>query len=427
MTLLAQPNIKALYADQCAHMETYIMFRIAQRVLDLTPALTKKGRAPLKMSIGAPTAAPPQALIDALKQALDEPGMHTYSVPKGEPFFRQAVAQRMQARFGVTVNPDTEVCSLIGSKEGLAHIFQAILTPRVEAKEKDIILVPDPGYASYVDSITVLGGLAYPMPLTPENRYLPDVREVMTQLASAGYNPQRVKALLLNYPSNPIGATAPFSYYEDVVAFARQHNVLIINDAAYVDMVFPGEEKPRSILEVPGARDISIELHSLSKPYAITGWRLGFAVGHPDAVGILAKVKGTVDSGLFRGMQKAAAFALTSPQCDDYIAAMVAVYERNQNLAIEGFRKLGWPVDTIRPPRATFYLWLPIPPRYLLANGGSGCEGFCNALLETSGVVAVPGTAFGQNGEGFIRLSLVTPESELAEVVQRMETDGFVY
>jgi LL-diaminopimelate aminotransferase len=402
-------------------METYIMFRIAQRVVELTPELEKKGRPPLKMSIGAPTVDPPKALIDQYKKFLDEPGIHTYSVPKGEKFFRDAVSQRMKSRFGVDVDPNKEVCSLIGSKEGLANIFRALITPRFEEKEKDVILTPDPGYASYVDAINIAGGHSFPVYLTPENRYLPSYRQAFEAAVAEGFKADRIKAMIINYPSNPIGATAPFSYYEETVAFAKEHNILLISDVAYSEMVFEGEEKPHSILEVPGAKDISIEFHSLSKPYAITGWRLGFAVGHQDAVGILETVKSTLDSGLFKAQQKAAAFALTSPECDAFIAQMNKVYEANQALMLEGFKRLGWPVEEINPPRATFYLWLPIPPRY------TSCEQFSTELLEKSGVVVVPGTAFGKGGEGFIRLSLVNPKHELEAVIQRMAEDGFTY
>lgn len=417
----AQFSVKDLYSDYCKNMETYIMFRIAARVAELTPELEKKGRPPLKMSIGAPTVEPPKVLLDYFVKTLSEPGIHTYSVPKGEKFFLEAVANRMKTRFGVDVNPATEVTSLIGSKEGLANMFRGIITPRWEEKERDIILTPDPGYASYVDAINIAGGLSYPTPLTPENHYLPNLDEAVENLKRDGYNPARIKAVIINYPSNPIGATAPFSYYEEVVAFARKHKILVISDVAYSEMYFAGEEAPHSILEVAGAKDLAVEFHSLSKPYAMTGWRIGFAVGNADAIGILAKVKGTMDSGIFRAVQKAAAFALTSPECDEYIRQCNLVYAENQNVMLAGFKRLGWPVEAMNPPKATFYLWLPIPRNY------SSCEKFASDVLEKSGVVLVPGTAFGKTGEGFVRLSLVTPKHELEEVINRFEQDGFLY
>ena len=423
----AQPasgfSVKSLYSDYCANMETYIMFRIAARVVELTPELEKKGLPPIKMSIGAPTVEPPRVLLDHFIKALSEPGIHTYSVPKGEKFFLDAVATRMKKRFGVDINPATEVTSLIGSKEGLANMFRAIITPRPNVKEQDIILTPDPGYASYVDAITVAGGHSYPTPLTLENNYMPDLDQAVENLKRDGFDPARLKAVIINYPSNPIGACAPLNYLEKVVEFARRHKILVISDIAYSEMYFDGQEAPHSILEVPGAKELAIEFHSLSKPYAMTGWRIGFAVGNADAIGILSNIKGTMDSGIFRAVQKAAAFALTSPECDEYIRECNQMYAKNQKIMLEGFRRLGWPIDQMNPPKATFYLWLPIPRRYV----EQGCEKFASEVLETTGVVLVPGTAFGKTGEGFVRLSIVNPVSELEEVINRLEKGGYLY
>ncbi len=414
-------DVKSLYSDYCANMETYIMFRIAQRVVELTPELEAKGRAPIKMSIGAPTQPPPKALVDYFKKVLDEPGINTYSVPKGEKFFRDAVSNRMKSRFGVDIDANTEVTSLVGSKEGLGNFFRTLITPTMDMKNRDIIMAPDPGYASYKDAIEVAGGRCYPVPLTLENSYMPEMEGILEQLKSDGFDPKKVKALIVNYPSNPIGATCTFEYYEQIVAFCRKHHILLISDIAYAEMVFKGEEKPHSVLEVDGAMDLAIEFHSLSKPYAMTGWRIAFAVGNADAVGILAKVKGTLDSGIFKAIQKAAAFALTEPVCEDYIQDVLDIYEANQNLMLDGFRELGWPVDAIKPPRATFYFWLPIPPRY------KSSVDFANEMLEKAGIVVVPGVAFGQQGEGHFRMSLVNPEKELNDVLSRMKEDGFTY
>jgi len=418
---MAPVDIKALYSESIRDMETYIMFRIAKRVADLTPELTARGRAPIKLSIGAPVVDPPKVLVDVFKQAMDQPGMHTYSTPKGEKFFRDAVQKRLKDRFGVDINPDTEVCSLIGSKEGLANMFRALVSYRTNPKEQDVIMVPDPGYASYVDAIKICGGYPYAMKLTPQNNYKPDFDELLADMASQGITPQRIKGLVISYPSNPIGALAGLDYYRKAVDFCRKHNILLISDLAYADVYFEGEEPPHSLLEVPGAKDITIEFHSLSKPYATTGWRMGFAVGHRDAIDALERVKGTVDSGLFKATQKAAAFAMNSPECFQFALAQNKQYQINQELMIKGFKELGWPVETLNPPRATFYLWMPMPPRYKDATT------FCNDLLEKSGVVAVPGTAFGQYGEGFFRMSLVDTPEMLQEAISRMKKDGFTY
>jgi LL-diaminopimelate aminotransferase len=418
---LSKPDVKSLYSQLCADMEPYIMFRIAQRVADLTDELVAKGRKPIKMSIGAPTVLPPQQLRDKVKSLLTDDGLNTYSTPRGELFFRDAVAKRMLSRFGVLVEPRKEVCSLIGSKEGLAAMFRALVTPKDKTVDKDIILIPDPGYASYVDAIKIAGGLPYAVPLNAENNYMPNLDRIHQALSNSGYNPTNIKAVVINYPNNPTGALATLDYYKEVVAFARQHNILIISDIAYADMVFDGVEKPHSILEVEGAKDIAIEFHSMSKPYAITGWRLGFAVGNEDAISILATVKSTMDSGIWKVLQKAGAFALTSPDCANFITTMNRVYQENQQFMIEGFKDLGWPMDEISIPKATFYFWIPIPPRY------KSCTDFATEMLEKSGIVVVPGTAFGGHGEGYVRLSLVNPREELTTVLARMKEDGFTY
>lgn len=418
---MTKPDIQALYSDSIRDMEVYIMFRIAKRVAELTPGLTAKNRAPIKLSIGAPVTDPPKVLVDYLKSAMDESGIHTYSTPKGEKFFRDAVVQRMKQRFGVDINPETEVCSLLGSKEGLANMFKAIVTYKHNPAEQDVIMVPDPGYASYVDAIKICGGYPYAMKLTPENNYKPDFDTMLADMKSQGIEPSRIKGLILNYPSNPIGALAGLDYYQQAVDFCRKHNILLISDLAYADVYFPGEEPPHSVLEIPGAKEITLEFHSLSKPYATTGWRMGFAVGHPDAVTGLERVKGTLDSGLFKAVQKAAAFAMNSPECFAYVETQNKQYQRNQEIMVKGFQELGWPMDRISPPKATFYLWLPTPPRYKAA------EDFTNELMEKSGVVTVPGTAFGQYGEGFFRMSLVDTEKNLHEVICRMKEDGFTF
>ncbi|MEB3207092.1 MAG: aminotransferase class I/II-fold pyridoxal phosphate-dependent enzyme [Vampirovibrionales bacterium] len=418
-------DLNRLAGEQWRNREEYIMFRIAKRVAELTPSLTEKGRAPLLMSMGAPTAKPPKALIAYTQKMLEEPGLDTYSTPAGELFFRQAVAERMKTRFGLTVDPKTEVLSLLGSKEGLGNMFRALITPKVDLKQQDIILTPDPGYASFKEAISAAGGHSYPIPLTPDNDYLPNLDEVMAQLEADGFDAKRVKAVILNYPSNPIGATAPRSYLEQAVAFARKHQILLISDLAYADLNFPGTEKPVSILEIPGAKDLAIEFHSLSKPYAMTGWRIGFAVGNPWAINLLATVKSTLDSGIFKVLQKAAAFALTSPECEAYIWEKNAEFAANQVDMLAGFKALGWPIESMKIPQATFYLWLPVPPRYL--SEAQPDVTFAQQLLEASGIVVVPGTAFGQYGAGFIRLSLVLDEARHREVIARMQADGFTY
>jgi LL-diaminopimelate aminotransferase len=420
MSQTTSTDIKSLYSEHVKDLQTYIMFRIKQRMLDLTPELEKKDRTPLNMSIGAPTQPPPAVVMEALEKAIYEPKISMYSSSKGEAFFLEAAAKRMKKRFNVEVNPKTQVCSLIGSKEGLVNLFRAFITPTVNEKDKDIIMVPDPGYASYQEAIRTIGGLAYPVALKPEDNYLPDPEKILDQLEKDGYNKNKVKMLVINYPSNPIGATAPLEYLQKIVDFGLKHNIIICSDAAYVDMQF-GDIPAASILQCEGAMDIAIECHSLSKPYSMTGWRIGFAVGNIDVVGILAKVKSTTDTGIFKAIQRAGQVALTDPSCDEYIKENNAILQQKQKLMVDGLKKLGWPIDEKSVPGATFYLWLPVPERYK-----DGDE-YTADLLETSGIVAVPGSAFGQYGKNYFRLSLVLPEEMLTQVIERMEKDNFRY
>ena len=408
------------FNDYVQSLETYIMFRIKETVSKITPELKAKGRAPIALSMGAPTAAPPKYLTDALKSALDESGIHTYSTPKGEKFYREAVARRMKERFGVELNPDTEIFSLIGSKEGLANFIRILINPTTVDEEKEIIMVPDPGYASYGEMIKVSGGKAYSVPLTPENNFMPDMDKVWENLVKEGYKPEKVKALMINYPNNPLGATATREYLQSLVAFCKKHNLLLISDAAYTDMYFKPELKPMSILEIEGAKDVAVEFFSFSKPYAVTGWRLGWICGNADAVKVFGKLKSTLDSGLFKALQKACAEILNSEEGEEYIKEANIRFKKNQEIFVKGLKEeLGW--GDFNVPDATFYLWIPIPPRYK-----SSVE-FTDDLMHKSGVVMVPGDAFGKYGKGFCRVSIVCSEEELREVIRRMKEDGFVY
>ena len=416
------PDIKALYSDYVKTLDTYIMFKIKQKTVALTPELLKKDRKPIMLSIGSPTTRPPEYVIDALKKALDEDKNHTYSTTKGEKYFLEAAAQRMKNRFGVDISVDNgEVTSLVGSKEGLCAMFRALINPSLNPKEQDIIMIPDPGYASYKEQIRTAGGNAYPIPLKPENNYMPDPEEVLAQLEKDGFDPKKVKAFVVNYPNNPLGVCATREYLQKVVDFCYKRNILLMSDVAYVDMYFEGEEAPASIFEFPKAKEIAIEFHSLSKPYALTGWRIGWACGNKDAVGILAKVKSTIDTGVFKAIQKAASEILVSPIGDEYIKEVNKSYEERQQIMVNGLKELGWDFSKIDVPRATFYLWVPIPSRYKTATD------FANALLETSGIVVVPGTGFGTYGEGYIRIAVTATADDIKLAIKRMKEDGFYF
>ncbi len=413
--------MKKLFNKFVQEIETYIMVKIKQRTLALTPELVAKGRAPIALDIGAPTDNPPKFAIEKLKEALDFDGIHKYSTPKGEASFLEAVAQRMKTRFNVDVDPNTEVCSLIGSKEGLANIIRELINPTLKEEDKEIILVPDPGYASYSQMLLVSGGISYPIPLTKENNYMPDMEEVWESLKKDGYDQKKVKAVIVNYPNNPLGVTATKEYYKHVVDFCKKHQILLISDAAYCDMYFDENKKPISALEIEGAKDVTLEFHSFSKPYAMTGWRIGWVCGNKDALGMFARQKSTIDTGLFKGLQYAAAAVLNSKEGDEYIAGANKNFKEKQEILVNGLRKLGWDESTFIAPDATFYLWIPISRAYKTSKE------FADALLEKSGIVAVPGDAFGKYGAGYLRFSIVAPKDKLYEVIERMEKDGFRY
>ena len=413
--------MRNLFNDDVMSLDTYIMFKLKEETARLTPELKAKNRAPISLSMGAPTANPPEYVINRLKEILDEDGIHTYSTPKGEKYFREAIALRMKNRFGVDMDPETEIFSLVGSKEGIANLIRTLITPKKGEKEKDVILVPDPGYASYLEFVKCSGGKSYPIPLTYDNDYKPDMAEVWNNLIKDGYKPENVKAMILNFPNNPLGVTTTKDYVAKVIDFCKKHEILLISDAAYCDLYFNENEKPFSVFELEGAKDVAVEFYSFSKPYAVTGWRLGWICGNSEIVQRFGKAKSTIDNGIFKALQKACAELLNSKEGDDYIKAGNEGYKHKQAIMVKGFKELGWPIDESKIPHTTFYLWLPIPPRYKSAYE------FCEDLLKTSGIVLVPGNAFGSHGEGFFRLSYVCSDEQLQEVIDRMKADGFTF
>ncbi len=412
-------DMKKLFNEDVMQLDTYIMVKLKEKTAALKDELSAKNRAPISLSMGAPTCPPPQALIDKLKECLTEDNIHTYSVTKGEPYYRQACALRMKNRFGVEIDPNTEVCSVLGSKDGLANLIRFLINTKSNDKEKDIILIPDPGYASYSQMINCSGGKAYPICLTPENNYQPDLDTVWQNLKNDGYDEKKVKAVIINYPNNPLGVGASREYIKSVLDFCKKHDLLLISDAAYCDLYYSEDVKPFSVFEFEGAKEIAVELFTLSKPYSVTGWRLGWICGNKDVVARFAKGKSTIDNGMFKALQKACAYIMTSKDGDDYINWANSQYKNKQNILVKGLKELGWNVDNI--PQTTFYLWLPIPTKY-----NSSME-FCNDLLEKSGIVTVPGSAFGTMGEGYFRISYVCSDEELQEVINRMKSDGFKF
>lgn len=413
--------MKELFNEYVKSIDTYIMFRIKQEAAKLAPELEAKGRSPIALAMGAPAAPPPKFVYDKLIESLSTAQIHAYSTPKGENFFLEAIAKRMKKRFGVNLDPKTEIFSLIGSKEGLANFIRALINPSLNDKDKDIILVPDPGYASYTQMVKTSGGKSFGIALTKENNFMPDMYKVWEKMINDGYDEKRVKAMIINYPSNPLGATCTKEYLKHLVDFCKEKQIWLLSDAAYCDIYFDEKNKPHSILEIDGAKDIAVEFYSFSKPYSMTGFRLGWICGNSDAVGTFGRLKSTIDTGIFKALQKCASQVLNAVEGDSYIEESNRGFKNKQTIVVNGLKDLGWEIDNKDIPSATFYLWLPIPPRY------NSSKEFTDDLLKTSGIVVVPGNAFGDNGEGYFRISAVATDEQLKEAVNRMKTDGFYY
>ena len=350
----------------------------------------------IDLGIGDPDLPTPPHIIHALQKAAEDPANHRYPSYEGMLAYRQAVADWYAKRFNVRLDPEQEVLTLIGSKEGTAHIPLAFVNPG------DIVLVPDPGYPVYATGAWFAGGDVHWMPLRRENGFLPDLDAIPAEVA------RRAKLMYLNYPNNPTAAVATRDFFGRVVAFARRHGILVCHDLMYSELKFDGFEPP-SLLEVEGAREVGVEFHSLSKTYSMTGWRLGFCVGNRAAVAGLGAVKTNVDSGVFQAVQIAGIAALTGPQ--DLAEQYRRTYEARRNIAVAGLKQLGWQVDV---PKGTFFVWAPVP-------GGLDSRAFATRLLEEAGVVVTPGVGFGPSGEGFYRIALTVAESRIAEAMERLK------
>jgi len=369
-----------------------------REIAALKAKMIQEGNEPIDFGIGDPDMPTPDFIIEALCEAARDPSTHQYDETGfGIPEYKQAIADFAGRRFGVDIDPDGEVQSCIGAKEALAHIIWAYVDP------SDVVLVPDPAYSVFKVQTSWCGGAAFPMPLLPENDFLPDLDRIPRAVA------QQAKLMFLNYPNNPTGAVAPIEFYERAVAFARKHELLIVQDAAYCEVAFDGYE-PHSILEVPAAKDVAIEMHTLSKTFNMTGWRVGWAMGGAEYIEGLSKTKSNVDSGTFMAIQRAAVVALNN--YESWVGEMRGEYRRRRNALVEGLNSLGW---NLQPPRATFYLWVPVPP-------GETSEAFAAKLLRDCQVLAMPGAVYGPCGEGFVRMSLtIQGEDKLGLIEQAID------
>src|SRR5881396_1281930 len=353
----------------------------------------------INLGIGDPDLPTPAPIVKQMRQAAGNPKHHQYPSYEGMLSFRQAVADWYKRRFNVTLDPDAEVLTLIGSKEGIGHVPLAFVDPG------DVVLVPSPGYPVYPVGTSFAGGTSYFMPITKANDYLPDLAAVPKDVA------RKAKLMFLNYPNNPTSATAGKDFFRRVVDFAQEHRIIVCHDAAYSEIYYDGR-RPPSFLEIEGAKEVGVEFHSLSKTFNMTGWRIGFAVGNRQVLAGLGKVKSNLDSGVFQAVQGAGIAALESK---DVLAADIrSMYQERRDVLLPGLKRIGLEVE---PLHAAFYVWVTVPKGFTSAS-------FTAHLLEKAGIVTTPGNGFGEVGEGYIRMTLCTPKKRLLEAVSRMEKAG---
>ena len=379
-------------ADRMNNIPPYVFATVAQRIREKNA----QGIDILNLGIGSPDMGPPNWITEVMIQASLVESHHRYPGYVGSPVLRNAWASYYQTRFGVTLNPDTQVLPLIGSKEGVAHIALALVDPG------DVVLVPDPGYPVYDMSTMMAGGTNYPMPLLEENGFLPDLDAIPPEVL------ERTVAIWLNYPNNPTGAIAPMEFYEKVVAYAKKYEFAVLSDNPYADITFDGYRAP-SFLEAAGAMDVGIEINSISKTYNMAGWRIGAAVGNTMLVNALLRVKSNVDTGIFYPLQAGAAAALTGDQ--SWISERNKIYKRRRDVAVTGLREAGFTVNT---PVASLYVWPRVPDGY-------DANALAWHLFDKAQVWITPGEAFGAAGKPFMRLSLCTNAEALASALERVK------
>lgn len=357
----------------------------------------KRGIDVINLGIGDPDVPTPDFIVNKMIEAVKNPQNHQYPEYDGSIEFRQAAADFYERRFGVKLDPETEVLTLLGSKEGIAHIFGALVN------DGDFTLVPDPQYPVYKLATSITGGIAYPMPLRPENNFYPDFSLIPEEVF------KRAKIIFLNYPNNPTGAVASIDFYKKAVEIGKKYDILICNDNAYSEFTYDGVISP-SILQVEGAMDTAIEFHTLSKSYNMTGWRIGYAVGNKDAISKLKKMKHNIDSGVFTAIQVAGIEALNHG--DDFIIQMRNLYNNRRQIVFNLLDELGW--NYIRTQGA-FYVWAKVPEQLTSLQ-------FSDYLLEKFGVVVAPGSGYGDCGEGYFRISLTMDEQRISEAFERIKS-----
>ncbi|MBO8158527.1 MAG: LL-diaminopimelate aminotransferase [Thermosyntropha sp.] len=374
------------------NLPPYLFARIEQKIAEAK----EKGVDIINLGIGDPDLPTPKYIIDKMAEAIYDSANHQYPSSVGLLEYRKAVAEWYKKRHGVDLDPKTEIVSLIGSKEGIAHISFAYLD------KDDINLVPDPGYPVYNIGTILAGGKSYFMPLKEENGFLPVLEDIPSDIA------RKAKLMFINYPNNPTGAVASLDFFEKVVEFAKSFDILVCHDAAYSEIAFDGI-KPPSFLEAKGAKDVGIEFNSLSKPFNMTGWRIGWAAGNREAIEVLGRFKSNIDSGVFQAVQYAAVEALKEPE--DHLNQLRKVYQERRDAVLEGLNKIGLKAN---PPKGSFYFWVPVPDGFTSAS-------FAEMILEKAGVIVTPGNGYGEYGEGYFRIALTVSKERICEAFERIE------
>jgi LL-diaminopimelate aminotransferase len=391
MDILEGKNVKIVPSKKLQNIKESIFTEVANR----KKQAIQNGVDVIDLSVGSPDMSPAPVVVDTLVKYAADPCKYGYTLT-GLPEFNRAVCSFYKNRYGVELDAETEVLQLMGSQDGLSHLSTAFINPG------DYVLVPDPGYPIYEDNVTLAGGVVYPMPLLAENQFLPQLDEIPQEIL------EKTKMMIISYPGNPVTALADKEFFADVILFAKKHQIFVIHDFAYSELIFDGNPQI-SFLSVPGAKEVGIEFNSLSKTFNMAGCRIGYAAGNPEALKILNSLKGLVDYGIFYPIQKAAQAALTS----DYsiLQEQVKEYEHRRDALINGLEKSGWQVA--KSP-ATMFVWAKIP-------AGWKSRPFAFELLEKAGVAVVPGDAFGKLGEGYVRIALVQSAERLAEAAERIQ------
>ncbi|MBE9195419.1 MULTISPECIES: aspartate aminotransferase [Synechocystis] len=385
-------------ADRLQALPPYVFARLDE----LKAKAREQGLDLIDLGMGNPDGKAPEPIIEAAIAELGNAESHGYPPFEGTQSFRQSITRWYARQYGVDLDPDSEALPLIGSKEGLGHLALAYVNPG------DLVLVPTPSYPAHFRGPLIAGAKIYPIMLSAKDNWLIQLDQIPEAIA------QQAKILYFNYPNNPTTATAPREFYEAVTDWARHYEIMLVHDLCYAELAFDGYQ-PTSLLEIPGAKDFSVEFHTLSKTYNMAGWRVGFVVGNQEIIQGLRTLKTNLDYGIFRVVQKAAETALSLPE--SYIEVVRKRYQERRDFVINGLSKLGW---AITPSQATMYLWVPCPV-------GMSSTDFALTVLEKTGVVMTPGNAFGEGGEGYVRLSLIADSDRLGEALQRIEQAGIRY